>query len=352
MGQVAADRICEAESIMMLLSTKERARGRWRQILPAIGIAENFLTGRNCPCPMCGGTDRFRFIDRRGQDGDGMWLCNQCQPKARPAIDLVIAYTGKPFPEAARTIDDILGDKPVLAQTTIRPPHDNGAKTTVQFRKQWRRGVGVRRDDVVDRYLRSRGVGMDIYPPCLRTSALDWYLETHPDFLPPPLVLGPMGGSLPYLEFMYRIPAMFAAVTNPAGQHVATHRTFLAEDGSGKANVSAPRKVAGQYGKSPTIRLSPTSPTMGIAEGIETAIAASRLFNIPVWSVICANGIETFEPPPECRNLIVFADHDPHGVSQRAAEKLCARVQIQVEIETPTQPGTDWNDVLLSETAR
>jgi hypothetical protein len=51
------------------------------------------------------------------------------------------------------------------------------------------------------------------------------------------------------VEVIYRIPAMVAAITNPAGKHIATHRTFLAEDGSGKANVSTPRKVAGKYGR-------------------------------------------------------------------------------------------------------
>lgn len=59
---------------------------------------------------------------------------------------------------------------------------------------------------------------------------------------------------------------------------------------------------------------------MGIAEGIETAIAAGRLFQMSVWSVICANGIETFQPPPGCRHLVIFADHDLNGVGQRAAE--------------------------------
>ena len=59
---------------------------------------------------------------------------------------------------------------------------------------------------------------------------------------------------------MYRIPAMVTAITNPAGDHIATHRTFLAGDGSGKANVSTPRKVAGKYGKGPTIRLMPAAP--------------------------------------------------------------------------------------------
>ena len=60
---------------------------------------------------MCGGRDRFRFLDR--QPGDGMWICNQCQPKPRPAIDLAVAYSGRPFREAARVIDDILGDRVV-----------------------------------------------------------------------------------------------------------------------------------------------------------------------------------------------------------------------------------------------
>jgi phage/plasmid primase-like uncharacterized protein len=47
------------------ISTKERAHGRWREILPALGIDGRFLTGKNCPCPMCGGRDRFRLIDSR-----------------------------------------------------------------------------------------------------------------------------------------------------------------------------------------------------------------------------------------------------------------------------------------------
>jgi putative DNA primase/helicase len=318
---------------MMRPPTKERARGRWREILPALGIGDVFLTGRNCPCPICGGRDRFRFIDRMGQDGDGMWVCNQCQPKPRPAIDLAIAFTGKPFLEAARAIDDILGDRQVIPQapTSIRPTNEQSV-TSYFYRKVWRRGVRIRRDDVVDLYLRHRGVGMDLYPPCLRACELDWVEDKN--------------------GVQVRHPAMFAAVTNPGGKHVATHRTFLAPDGQGKANLDPPRKVTGKYGRGPTIRLMPTAPLMGIAEGIETALAAARLFRIPVWSVLCANGIESFEPPPECQHLIVFADHDQHGVGQRAAETLCAKLQFPTEIKMPDQPGTDWNDVLLSEISR
>jgi putative DNA primase/helicase len=317
-------------------------------ILPALGINESFLSGRNGPCPVCGGKDRFRFIDR--QDGDGMWLCNQCQPRPRPAIDLAIAFTGKPFREAARIIDYILGDKPVLAQTSIRPPHEQPGKTNYQFLKAWRRGVNIRRDDISDKYLHSRGVGLDIYPPCLRT-ALDYYREDNQEWLSPDGERC-MGRPDILVEPIYWIPAMVAAITNPDGKHIATHRTFLAEDGSGKANVSTPRKVAGKFGGGPTIRLMPTAPLMGIAEGIETALSAARLFRMPVWSVLCAHGIETFEPPPECQHLIVFADNDKHGVSQRAAKSLCAKLLFPTAIKIPDEPGTDWNDALLSEMAR
>ena len=48
------------------------ARGRWGEILPALGIPTEALVNRNRPCPGCGGSDRFRFDDK---DGAGTWLC-------------------------------------------------------------------------------------------------------------------------------------------------------------------------------------------------------------------------------------------------------------------------------------
>ncbi len=87
---------------------------------------------------------------------------------------------------------------------------------------------------------------------------------------------------------------------------------------------------------------------MGIAEGIETALAAMKLFGIPTWSALSTYGVETFEPPSEVQRLIIFADNDVNGAGQRAAEALAGRLssRIAVEIKIPERPGTDWNDIL------
>jgi hypothetical protein len=54
---------------------KEAARGRWPEILSALGgLPREILDGKHHPCPKCNGKDRFRYID----DQAGAVLCNQC----------------------------------------------------------------------------------------------------------------------------------------------------------------------------------------------------------------------------------------------------------------------------------
>ena len=63
---------------------KDRALGRWRGILPALGVPAKALSNRHGPCPMCGGKDRFRFDDKGGR---GTWICSKCG--AGDGIELV-----------------------------------------------------------------------------------------------------------------------------------------------------------------------------------------------------------------------------------------------------------------------
>ena len=54
---------------------KHEAAGRWPEILAALGgVPRDILDGQHHPCPKCGGTDRFRLVDRDA----GALYCNQC----------------------------------------------------------------------------------------------------------------------------------------------------------------------------------------------------------------------------------------------------------------------------------
>ena len=89
----------------------EAARGRWPEILHALaGLTTDQLTDEHQPCPLCGGTDRYRFDDL---DGSGSWFCNQCGGKhqsggAGNGMDLLMRSTGWDFPTAAQRIEKLL----------------------------------------------------------------------------------------------------------------------------------------------------------------------------------------------------------------------------------------------------
>src|SRR5215204_880230 len=91
----------------MMIGTVERARGRWREILPQLGIDTRFLVNKHGPCPLCGGRDRFRFDDR---DGSGSYICGQCG--AGVGLILVRKLHGWDYRAACDEIDKIIGTEP------------------------------------------------------------------------------------------------------------------------------------------------------------------------------------------------------------------------------------------------
>ena len=83
---------------------------------------------------------------------------------------------------------------------------------------------------------------------------------------------------------------------------------------------------------------------MGIAEGMETALSAQKIFAMPVWACLSARGIAGFPIIKGLEHLSIFADHDRSGIE--AAHECASRyfkAKINGEILHPTLLGSDWN---------
>lgn len=84
---------------------QEQTTGHYvSRIFPAVGIKLKGNGKKHQPCPLCGGSDRFRCDDK---NGTGSWICNQCG--AGTGYTLVRDYTKKDAYETHALIADILG---------------------------------------------------------------------------------------------------------------------------------------------------------------------------------------------------------------------------------------------------
>lgn len=108
----------------------DNAQGRWPDLLAALaGLTSEQLTDTHQPCPLCGGTDRYRFDDK---DGSGSWFCNQCGGKSQSGgggtgMDMLMRRNGWSFAEAAKRIEQHLGI------ASIPPPPTKGAEHIWQY---------------------------------------------------------------------------------------------------------------------------------------------------------------------------------------------------------------------------
>jgi putative DNA primase/helicase len=149
-------------------------------------------------------------------------------------------------------------------------------------------------------------------------------------------------------------PAMLALVKLASGVELTTHQTFLADDGSGKADVDKPRLFPA--GTSPTgggvwFGIADPLAEFIVAEGVETTLSALRLLNAPAGcGALSALGVRKLLLPPEARRVRIFCDRDPADQSLKAARVACARWRREdreVRVTWPTHIGEDANDILV-----
>ncbi|WP_308537572.1 primase-helicase zinc-binding domain-containing protein [uncultured Kluyvera sp.] len=95
---------------MNVTETVKQACGHWPRILPALGV--KVIKNRHQACPVCGGTDRFRFDDKEGR---GTWFCNQCG--AGDGLKLIEKVFGVSASEAAGKVNAVTGNlSPVVPE--------------------------------------------------------------------------------------------------------------------------------------------------------------------------------------------------------------------------------------------
>jgi putative DNA primase/helicase len=277
----------------------ETARGRWHGILPQLGISPKLLRNRHGPCPMCGGKDRFRFDNKEGK---GTWICNRCG--SGDGAELVKRVKGVQFKEAAKMVEGCVGNAPV------RPILEKLATPRLELARIWDAAKPIKRPSPVADYLAKRCDWTENYSENLREN-----------------------GTL-----------MLAKVQTWDGKGVNIHRTHIADD---KATVR--KLMPGKLPDGSAIRLAYVNlwTEMGVAEGIETALSAMKLFGLPTWSLINATLMQKWRPPVGIKKVVIFGDNDKSFTGQMAAYTLAYKLRdsVEVEVKIPTMPGWDWNDV-------
>ena len=141
-------------------------------------------------------------------------------------------------------------------------------------------------------------------------------------------------------------PAVVAGGQGRDGKLCAVQRIFLTADFTRKAGVTNPKMSLGPTAGG-SVRLGPAQAEIGIAEGVETGLAAMQLYGLPVWCTLGASNMANLMLPAEVLSVVVFGDNGDAG---RAAAKVAAETLSQqgreVRVAFPEGDVGDFNDLL------
>lgn len=219
-------------------------------------------------------------------------------------------------------------------RTATLPRHDEAAdaderRRTERARQIWREAQKPAAGTLVETYLRARGIRLAVpaslaFAPHLRHGG------------------GAMG------------PALVAAIQDGEGHIVAVQRTWLLPDGSGKAALDPPKATLGPM-KDGALRLAHAGETLGLAEGLETALSAMQLFMLPVWATLGAARMKHVKLPAHVKRVVLFRDPGERG--KAAAYEACTAFALEgrhMIVQDPPEGDdakTDWNDWVRREVA-
>ena len=200
---------------------------------------------------------------------------------------------------------------------------------SIYLNQIWKNSLELKFNDPVRRYLHSRGIPS--LPDDVRYCPQCWESDTKQNY-----------------------QAMVSRITSKAGKPIGLHVTYL-KDGR-KAEVPSPKKML-----TPTESLEGSAirlftpdvfpgEALGIAEGVETALSCTKLFDIPTWSCMTAGLMEKWMPPEGCKKVVVYGDNDYSYAGNRSAYILANKLYLKgfkVDVQIPPEFG-DFNDILMA----
>lgn len=279
-------------------------------------------------CPLCGKKNKFR-IDNRGNRGT--WICS-CG--SGDIWGLLQQTQKKDFVTLAKEIDVLIGNS-FLKNEQPKPAGNDSDLDVDELRKKVINkfnSIGAMKGSNAEKYLNNRHITL---PSTLENVK---YSECER-----------MGN--------HEYGAIYSLATDCNGKPCYLHRTIL--DGDKKADIEAPKILKKlqndnylNFTKSVAIRLFPVSSTLGIAEGIETALSCYQIYGCNTWSTINATFLKKFIAPAGVNHLIIFADTDRnltgHSAAFECGHKNLSTIHNDItRVTIRWSERGDFNDVLM-----
>jgi phage/plasmid primase-like uncharacterized protein len=329
-------------------SIKNDAFGRWSSILTTVapGAFDEAIAvaPRHTACPKKGGRDGFR-LDRSFRN-KGVAYSNS-YGTLRDGFELLAWYFDVPVREAFLMVSEVLGGNSVVMQAPVVPVEQKKGDYNSVI-KLWNaaspyvQAIGSKGLNAARLYFQSRGLREDF----LKNKAIR-YVDN---------LIYEKNADGTFTRFC----GFVCSVRNAKGELETLHKYFLTEDGK-KAPVANPRKLMG-VSKSGNIsgsfiNLFEVGEIIGVAEGLETALAAYQLTQVPTLPVLNTNGMEKFVVPNGVKTVVIFADKDVSEAGQKASNSLRKRlmadgvnaIRVMPKESIPINTKSiDWNDVLVN----
>lgn len=306
----------------------EAAYGRWNEILNYFGITVSSITTKHTPCPVCGGTDRFRFQNKCNRSGllDGRWVCNTCsEGKLLNGFKLVAIFFGIDDKETFKRVAEYLGfggKKSTISEEERKQHVIKNQQRDAEYKKQ---------QEQEKKLLEAKEVGAITYTLEIENTCVE---KSHPYLQEKNL------GQKVFVTT--KLHTVCYQEINSATQKIE-NKTQIIKSGSifiKFVDVSNPEKFIGAQfiskGKNPEKERWPkrpiagtpirnaihiiqgdhSSPYIGIVEGYATAISVRMATGFTVLMTVDEGGMrrkaERIQQLFPDKKLIFFGDNDSH----------------------------------------